>query len=139
MLHQPSSLGLLLSIACLCACSRSHEPAPQAIATCADSSCVDAGHVADGGVRMPTSPPASADAGAHDAGLATNIIDQPDAAAPTCVGGACSAYRVRGGFVTSTISPAAGSLRVNEQRVSGMPVSCGDVHGTRLCVRGGVR
>lgn len=79
------------------------------------------------------------DAGARDASLSTNMIDQPDAGTPTCDGGACSAYRVRGGFVTSTISNVANGLHVSEQRISGMPVSCGDVHGTRLCVRGGVR
>ena len=142
MLHQPSSLWFLLSIAsvCACACNKSHAPAPHAVATCADSSCVDAGHFADGGVRMPT----SVDAGARDAGLSTNVIDRPgaattrDAGASACDEGACGAYRVRGGFVSGTTSNAAGALRVSEQRISGMPVSCGDVHGTRLCVRGGV-
>jgi hypothetical protein len=142
VLHRASSFVLLLSIAS--GCEKSHEPAPHAVPTCADSSCVDAGRFADGGIRMPTSPAAS-DAGARDASLSTNMIDQPDAAmardagTPTCNGGACSAYRVRGGFVSSTTSNAPNGLRVSEQRISGTPESCGDVHGTRLCVRGGVR
>lgn len=142
MLHQ-SSLSLLIMLFA-CACSKSHAPSPHVSASCEDSSCLDAGHFADGGVRMPTTPPPIADAGARDAALSTNVIDQPDAAGPrdagipTCDEGACSGYRVRGGFVSSSTS-APGALRVSEQRVSGVPVSCGDVHGMRLCVRGGVR
>jgi hypothetical protein len=119
-------------------------PYAVAVAACQSAACADAGRFADGGIRMPTRPASVVDAGARDAALSTNMIGQADAAtprvagAPTCDGGACSGYRVRGGFVSGN-SATSGALRVSEQRIEGMPVSCGDVHGTQLCVRGGVR
>jgi hypothetical protein len=134
----------LLGVLCACACGESHAPRPAVVAACEDSTCADAGQFTDGGIRAPVGPPPAADGGGRDAALSPNIIDQPDAAAPrvdagvpACLSGACSGYRARGGFVSS--GPASsGALRVSEQRVSGMPSSCGDVHGTTLCVRGGV-
>jgi hypothetical protein len=128
VLRQASSLWLLLSIAC----SESHAPPPHTVAACQGAGCIDAGHFADGGIRT------------SDAALSTNIIDQVDAAtprdagAPTCDEGACSGYRVRGGFVSSS-DRSLGALRVSDQRISGIRRSCADVHGTQLCVRGGLR